>query len=403
MLVWDSSYSNLIEYIKNQKEKPFLLVDENTYKVAGREIESQLKKLNIDYDLLILPGDAHADEKHICKVMLHVNSNHMMVSIGSGSLTDIARFISYKMNLRFLSVPTAPSMDGYASSVAALTIDNIKTTVIAKTPEKIFARIDVIKDAPEILKKAGFGDLIGKYTALSDWKLANILTDEPINEKVYNEMYEACENTLKSINKPDFEKLLLEALIKSGELMAIVGNSRPASGAEHHIAHYLEFLGYDIFHGIKVGISTLYVIKLYEKLFEIDLDNTNQYLDYEVDIEPWKEEIKVNFPQISERIIKENLERMKEFNNPSFRRAFLEKIKLNKNKIYLIAEKLLNKKEEIIRAYNELGFSTNPQDWNIKEEDIKKAIQYALYIRDRFTILTLYQFLGVLKNLSNDV
>jgi len=94
---------------------------------------------------------------------------------------------------------------------------------------------------------------------------------------------------------------------------------------------------------------------------------------------------------------------MKEFNNPSFRRAFLEKIKLNKDKIYLIAEKLLNKKEEIIRAYNELGFSTNPQDWNIKEEDIKKAIQYALYIRDRFTILTLYQFLGVLKNLSNDV
>ncbi len=403
MLIWDKDYSKLISYIKNQKEKPFLLADENTYDVCGKEIENKLKELNINYDLLVLPGNTHADEKHICKVMLYVNNHHMIVSIGSGSLTDIARFISYKMNLRFISVPTAPSMDGYASSVSALTIEDIKTTVIAKTPEKIFANLEIIKNAPNILKKAGFGDLIGKYTALSDWKLANILIDESLDERVYNEMYEACENTVKNINEPAFEKFLLEALVKSGELMAIVGNSRPASGAEHHIAHYLEFLGYDIFHGIKVGISTLYIIDLYEKLLKLNLDNIDEYLAYRIDIEQWKEEIKTHFPKNSERIIKENLRRINQFNDLSFRKELIERIKLNKDKMHSIAENLLKKKKKIIEAYNRIGFSINSEDWGIKREDIKKAIQYALYIRDRFTILTLYQFLGILKTFSIDI
>ncbi|MGB9858076.1 MAG: sn-glycerol-1-phosphate dehydrogenase [Dictyoglomaceae bacterium] len=403
MLVWDKDYSKLISYIKDQKEKPFLLGDENTYEVCGREMEKNLKRLNVNYDLLILPGSAHADEKHICRVFIDLDPHHMMISIGSGSLTDIARFVSYKMNLRFISVPTAPSMDGYASSVAALTIDGIKTTVIAKTPEKIFANLEIIKNAPEILKKAGFGDLIGKYTALSDWKLANILIDEPLDERVYNEMYEACENTLKNINKPNFEKLLLESLIKSGELMATVGSSRPASGAEHHIAHYLEFLNYEIFHGIKVGISTLYVINLYERIFKLDLDNTDRYLDYRIEIDQWKEEIKKVFPKNSERIVRENLERIKKFNDPFFRKELLERIKLNRDKIYGIVENLSIKKKEIIRAFDKLGFSPKPEDWGIRKEDIQRAIQYALYIRDRFTILTLYQFLGVLKNLSIDI
>ncbi|MGB9810785.1 MAG: 3-dehydroquinate synthase, partial [Dictyoglomus turgidum] len=127
-------------------------------------------------------------------------------------------------------------------------------------------------------------------------------------------------------------------------------------------------------------------------------DNIDEYLAYRIDIDQWKGEIKTHFPKNSERIIKENIERIKKFNDLSFRKDLIERIKLNKHKIYAIAENLLDKKEEITKACNKIGFSTNPEDWGIKKEDIKKAIQYALYIRDRFTILTLYQFLGILKN-----
>lgn len=399
MLIWDNDYSKLISYLKEQREKPFLIADENTNKVCGKTIEEKLKRENINYDLLILPKNAHADEKHICKVLLHTDDNPILISIGSGSLTDIVRFVAYKLKLRFISVPTAPSMDGYASSVAALTIDNLKTTVNAKNPEMIFSNLNIIKNSPDILKKAGFGDLIGKFTALTDWKLANLLVDETFNEDVAEEMYRACEITLKNIEKEDFDKLLLESLVKSGELMTIVGNSRPASGSEHHIAHYLEFLGYNLYHGIKVGLATIYVIRLYEKLLELDLNKIDEYSNFHIDMEFWKKEIKENFPRIYKRIIEENKERIALFNDPNYREKLLNKIYINRDKIYALARSLVDKKKEILDAYEKMNFPTDHRKWKINKEDIKRAIQYSLYIRDRFTILTLFQFLGILKNI----
>lgn len=399
MLIWDNDYSKLISYLKEQREKPFLIADENTNKVCGKTIEEKLKRENINYDSLILPKNAHADEKHICKVLLHTDDNPILISIGSGSLTDIVRFVAYKLKLRFISVPTAPSMDGYASSVAALTIDNLKTTVNAKNPEMIFSNLNIIKNSPDILKKAGFGDLIGKFTALTDWKLANLLVDETFNEDVAEEMYRACETTLKNIEKEDFDKLLLESLVKSGELMTIVGNSRPASGSEHHIAHYLEFLGYNLYHGIKVGLATIYVIRLYEKLLELDLNKIDEYSNFHIDMEFWKKEIKENFPRIYKRIIEENKERIALFNDPNYREKLLNKIYINRDKIYALARSLVDKKKEILDAYEKMNFPTDHRKWKINKEDIKRAIQYSLYIRDRFTILTLFQFLGILKNI----
>ncbi|MEN2984976.1 MAG: iron-containing alcohol dehydrogenase [Dictyoglomaceae bacterium] len=395
MLEWDEDFKKLIYFLKHQKEKPFLICDENTYKVCGEYISKELEKQKREYDLLILPGNSFSDEKSICKVLLHTEENSLIVSIGSGSITDTARFVAYKQKLRFVSVPTAPSMDGYASPVSALTIDGLKTTVLAKPPEKIFVNLTIIKNSPGILKKAGFGDLMGKYTALSDWMLSNILTNENINLNVVNEMYDACENTLKSIEKEDFEKLLLEGLVKSGKLMIVVGNSRPASGSEHHLAHYLEFLGYNLFHGIKVGISTLYIIRLYKNLLKIDLDKFRNNITYS--IEDWKKEIKNNFPNIYDKIIKENIERIKKMNDPSFRREMIKKIKENIKKIYSIVETLDKKEKEILESYKKINFSTNLEDWGIKKEDLRRAIIYSLYIRERFSILTLYQILGILK------
>ncbi|MCS7202482.1 MAG: iron-containing alcohol dehydrogenase [Dictyoglomus sp.] len=395
MLEWDEDFKKLICFLKYQKEKPFLICDENTYKVCGDYISKELEKQKREYDLLILPGNSSSDEKSICKVLLNTEENSLIVSIGSGSITDTARFVAYKQKLRFVSVPTAPSMDGYASPVSALTIDGLKTTVLAKPPEKIFVNFNIIKNSPDILKKAGFGDLMGKYTALSDWMLSNILTGENINLNVVNEMYDACENTLKSIEKEDFEKLLLEGLVKSGKLMIVVGNSRPASGSEHHLAHYLEFLGYNLFHGIKVGISTLYIIRLYKNLLKIDLDDFRNNIAYS--IEDWKKEIKNNFPNIYDKIIKENIERLKKMNDPSFRREMIKKIKENIKKIYSIVETLDKKEKEILEGYKKINFSITLEDWGIKKEDLRRAIIYSLYIRDRFSILTLYQMLGILK------
>jgi len=159
MLIWDNDFSNLLDYIKKQKEIPLILCDENTYEVCGKDI---YRNLGDNSKLLVLPYNTHADEKHICKLIINTNDDNVIISVGSGSITDIARFVSYKQHLKFISVPTAPSMDGYASSVAALTIDGIKTTLPAKPPELIFANLEILKNSPPFTYKSRFWRLNGE-------------------------------------------------------------------------------------------------------------------------------------------------------------------------------------------------------------------------------------------------
>jgi glycerol-1-phosphate dehydrogenase [NAD(P)+] len=399
MLIWDSGYLNLISFLKEQKEIPFLICDENTYEACGKYIEESLKKEKLEYDKIILKKDAHADEKNICKVLVSTRDNSLIVSVGSGSITDISRFIAYKQKLRFISIPTAPSMDGYASSVAPLTIDGLKTTVNAIPPEKIFIDINILERSPRILKIAGFGDMMGKFTALLDWQISNLLTDESIDFEVIEEMQKISEEILLNVDKKEFLRLLTYGLIRSGELMAKVGSSRPASGSEHHVAHFLEYLGYNTpYHGIKVGIATLYILRLYERFLELKYEDIERLINYKIDEEKWKKEIREVFHRNYEKIIAENSERIRKINNDNYRKEFINRLKNKKEDIINIIEKVILKKTKILEGYEKIGFSCHPQDWNISLEDFKKALLYSLYIRERFTILSLYQFLGILNN-----
>ncbi|MFQ9800392.1 MAG: iron-containing alcohol dehydrogenase [Clostridia bacterium] len=63
----------------------------------------------------------------------------------------------------------------------------------------------------------------------------------------------------------------------SGIAMGYAGNSRPASGSEHHMSHFWEmdflFRGKKaVLHGIKVGIGTVVSCKLYEYLRSLSLE-----------------------------------------------------------------------------------------------------------------------------------
>ena len=68
---------------------------------------------------------------------------------------------------------------------------------------------------------------------------------------------------------------LMYGLLLSGLAMQMMGNSRPASGAEHHISHMIEMepagLGVrsDALHGEKVGVGTLLAMEEYRRLADL--------------------------------------------------------------------------------------------------------------------------------------
>lgn len=102
----------------------------------------------------------------------------MIIGVGSGTINDLCRFISYKMNLDYYIVGTAPSMDGYASNVSPLIIKHLKTTYEAHTAKVIIGDLDILAQAPLSMIAAGAGDILGKYVCLTDWQLAHIMNGE---------------------------------------------------------------------------------------------------------------------------------------------------------------------------------------------------------------------------------
>ena len=59
-----------------------------------------------------------------------------------------------------------------------MTWDGFKKTFTAVAPKIVVADLDIISKAPTFLTNSGFGDMIGKFIALADWKIAHELTGE---------------------------------------------------------------------------------------------------------------------------------------------------------------------------------------------------------------------------------
>jgi len=202
----------------------------------------------------------------------------LIVGIGSGVIQDLCKYVSFEAGLPYYIVATAPSMDGYASKGAAMIAGNMKVTYNAHVPEGILGDVDILKDAPMELIRSGYGDILGKYSCLNDWKLSRVILGEYFCQEVYDLTYDMLLKTKdlgEKLQQRDEAaiQMLMEALVGVGIAMAYVGNSRPASGSEHHMSHFFEVTGIlngeEYFtHGIDVAYSAVYTQKLREALLK---------------------------------------------------------------------------------------------------------------------------------------
>jgi glycerol-1-phosphate dehydrogenase [NAD(P)+] len=252
-----------------------LLVDANTETAAGGRVAETLQDGGVrPARLRFERAELHPDEAAVQAARERIRADRPdgVVAVGSGTLTDIARYATHAEGRGFVSVPTAASMDGYASSVAAMELGGVKVTFAAAAPEAIFADPAVIAAAPRALTRAGLGDLLGKATARTDWLAAHLLYGEPFDPaaeaRVLGPLRAAVtEADAILAGEPAAIEGLLHGLIQSGIAMAVVGSSRPASGCEHHASHFWDLLAArgerpHHSHGLQVGYATRFAIGL---------------------------------------------------------------------------------------------------------------------------------------------
>lgn len=257
----------------------FLLADNNTWDVCGQKAGRLLSGEGLRIKSFVFKSETPLvpDEKAIGRLLLELGSEtSAIIAVGSGSLNDLARVLSSRLGKPYVIVATAPSMDGYASVVSPLIVEGFKTTFNGVHPYAVVADTGIMKTAPEDMVKAGFGDIAGKLTALADWDLSRTINGEYYCDaivKLVDKAVAKCVDSAAGLAVRDERAIagLIEALILSGLAMGFAGNSRPASGAEHHLAHYWEMDALSAgrehaLHGNSVGVGTVVVSHIYELL-----------------------------------------------------------------------------------------------------------------------------------------
>lgn len=259
----------------------FLVADNYTYEAAGRQVEQLLDQAGLAYHKRVFQTETPLvpNEYALGSVLAAMTSqDDMLLAVGSGTLNDVTKYVSARTGIPYVIAATAPSMDGYASTVAPTILDGFKTTLPAVYPAAIVADVDILKDAPMPMLTAGFGDIIGKFTSLADWRLSHQLNGEyycPEVAGVIEAAVETCAANAQALaqREPQAIQAVTEALILSGLAMGMVGISRPASGAEHQMAHYWEMDALrrgeeHPLHGNAVGVGTVLAASLYEMAAE---------------------------------------------------------------------------------------------------------------------------------------
>jgi glycerol-1-phosphate dehydrogenase [NAD(P)+] len=268
-------------------ERPAVVVaDGTTWRVAGQQVQQALEAAGraTEAPYRFAPDAFVPAEYGNVERLERALAGHdaIPVAVGSGSLNDIVKRAAHQAGRPYLSVATAASMDGYTAFGAAITRAGHKQTMTCPAPRALVADLQVLAGAPADMTASGYGDLLGKVTAGADWLVADALGIEPVDAKVW----ELVQGPLgQAIGRPHdlaagdrgaLERLV-EGLVLSGLAMQAHASSRPASGAEHQFSHLweMEGLGHDrrppLSHGFKVGIGSVAIAALYERLLERDL------------------------------------------------------------------------------------------------------------------------------------
>jgi glycerol-1-phosphate dehydrogenase [NAD(P)+] len=398
---------HLIQYCKPRQIDGFLLIcDENTHTALGQRVETALQGQGWDVQMIILTGaEVIADEEYVLQVLFKAGAeDRAYLAVGSGTITDITRFCSHRTRNPFISLPTAPSVDGYTSIGAPLVIRRVKRTAITQPPVAVFADLPTLCQAPSDMVAAGFGDLLGKYTSLADWQLGALLWDEPYDPEIAQRIQRtlaACVDNTQEVARASAPGItrLMEGLLESGLCMLDFGETRPASGSEHHLSHFWEMRLLQegrpaILHGSKVGAGTALTARRYETIRSLSREDVAERLA-NASLPDWDDEvvsIRAVYGAPAEEVIA---------SHRPFRQALeadfatlKQRISAHWGEVQKIAARVPSA-QKITGLLEQVGGPTAPRDLGLSTDEKQQALGFSHYLRNRFTVSVLGRILAL--------
>ena len=388
----------------NESSRPFLLIqDRNTRDAAGLKLAAMFSGQRLPFSELILKdgpfGIVDADYSLIAEIREIIKTrNAFPVAVGSGTINDLVKRAAFELDMPYLCVATAASVDGYCSFGSSLVYEGFKTTLPCPAPVAVAADTEILASAPYDMTASGYGDLYAKLAGGVDWFLADRLGVE----KIHKESWDLVQKDLPlwlaapgKLKEGDTDALLhlFRGLTMSGSAMQVYKDSRPASGAEHLISHvwemeHLSSNGAPLSHGFKVALATVIAVSMMEAFYSLPPE------DISVEAcrpfrESWEERqasIGKRFPNPALREMIEKPCREKWIDDDQWA-ARMERLAQVLPEIKVFAQKRLGSKEKVMEDLQKAGCPVSPDAFGITREKILDVIVKAQMMRKRYTIL----------------
>lgn len=391
--------------------RPYILCDATTYKIAGERCAGVLREAGFAPDVLILRHLGY-DEATLGEIVINKPDDcDVMIGVGTGSITDILRFASFKLGLPCFTVATGAPMDGFSASVGIMNVNNLKATMPAHSTEVIIGDTDVLSTAPYRMTVAGFADLIGKLNAINDWHLGVLINGDhycrSIDTLVMDYVYDIL-GKAEAIKNRDAKAVgeLMNALLLTGASISLYGSSRPISGAEHHFSHYLEVLGDQrgkpyAMHGEQVAVGTVLALTAAAKLASITPDfDAAREAAARYNHAAWENEIRRAYGDAADAIIA--LEAQSGKNETTGRLKRIDIMQRHWEEVRAMLAGVYPA-EKLRALLKDIGCPCTPQDIGVTKDVLRDALLYCKETRARYTVYQLAWDLGLLERLADDL
>ena len=259
--------------------EPLVITDATPKTRAGEPLlAGWMARLPAASRLLELPAEVHATQDEARALAARLDGAKVLISLGSGAVTDLAksaRDLAVPDSL-LISLPTAASVTAYTSALTVLLVDGVKRTLPARAPDYVFVDLTTLAEAPPVMTRAGFGDVLARSVSYGDWWLANQFgLDEGFSVVpgvVMGQAEQAMIDAATDVaaGRPAGVRAVAEGVLRAGLAMSVVNQTAPLSGWEHVISHWLDMTAAGwgrrpALHGEQVGVATLVAARAYEQ------------------------------------------------------------------------------------------------------------------------------------------
>ena len=294
---------DLLSVAGMKAEQPvYVVMDRTPMQREGADLKSlileQLNSAGWQADVIWLEADStgqvHTDFTQINYVKARLQSNSGVLSVGSGTVTDIAKHACYVYQqenaivpLPFVVYQTANSVSAYTSNMAPTFVDGVKRTLPSRYPDVLVCDLETLRDAPQAMTVAGVGDLLASFGSYADWWLAYRLgmdnTYSEFAQTLMGPLDEIFLEQADSIKAGTLEStsVLAKLIALAGLAMSLSHATAPLSGYEHVISHVLDLIAEQAQrplaqHGTQVAMATRLTTSAYQIfLNEFEPDEVN--------------------------------------------------------------------------------------------------------------------------------